>query len=175
MIDISEKELQRRIAEYMQKWFSVETEVWSDDHKKRIDLVMIHKSDTVRIFPIGIEIKQDAKKTGSSLGQWIQQAHVYTEKKFVNYGKVMVITYPQVSGQCLDEGELMSKHDIWDHSFLGCHHNVNTFLGQFHIGELQKYKYRDQKTYLRITYNSKLVWDGRTDEFKEQNYLFGWK
>lgn len=61
MIDISEKELQRRIAEYMQKWFSVETEVWSDDHKKRIDLVMIHKSDTVRIFPIGIEIKQDAK------------------------------------------------------------------------------------------------------------------
>ena len=172
---MTEKELQCKITDYMQKWFFVETEVWSDDHKRRIDLVMIHKSDTVRLFPIGVEIKQDAKKTGSSLGQWIQQAHDYTEKFFVNYGKLMVITYPQVSGKCLEEGELMSKHDIWSSDFLGCHHNVNTFLGQFHIGELQKYKYRDQKIYLRITYNSKLVWDGRTDEFKEQNYLFGCK
>jgi hypothetical protein len=173
MPSVNEKELQQKIATFLSKYFYVEQEVWSSDHKCRIDIVLVHRSDVKKEYPIGIEIKTDDKKTGSSLGQWLQQANNYTHQIFNGYGQLMIITFPQISGKCLEEGELMSKHDIWSHDCMGCHHNVNTFLGQFHIGELQKYKYRDEKTYLRITYNSKSVWDNRTNEFKEQNYLFG--
>ena len=172
---MTEKELQDKMAVYLSTWFIVEKEICSLDSKSRIDLVMIHKSDISKEYPIGIEIKIDAKKTGSTLGQWLHQARIYANKDFQKYGKLMVCTYPQISGRCLEEGELMSKHDIWGSGFLGCHHNVNTFLAQFGIGELQKYKYHDGKKYLRITYNSKLVWDHRTNEFQSQNYLFGCK
>lgn len=174
MHNVAEKELQNKIASFLSSYFTVEKEVWSTDHRCRIDIVMVHKSDIARIYPMGIEIKTDDKKTGSSLGQWLHQAHTYTEKDFINYGKLMVITYPQISGKCLAEGMLMHPHNVYESGDLACQHNVNTFLGQFNIGELQRYKH-NEKEYLRIVYNSRLVWDHRRDQLRTSNYLFGWK
>jgi hypothetical protein len=169
-----EKELQDKMAIFLAKYFYVEKEVWSTDGKCRIDIAMIHHSDKDRIYPIGIEIKTDDKKTGSCLGQWLHQANGYTLKEFINFGKLMVITYPQISGQCLDEGKLMHPHNVYEKGDLACQHNVNTFLGQFNLGELQKYKYKDV-TYLRIVFNSRMVWDHRKDDFRVHNYIFGCK
>lgn len=166
-----EKELQDKIALFLAAYFNVEKEVWSMDRKCRIDIAMVHKSDTERLYPIGIEIKTDDKKTGSSLGQWLKQANRYTLKSFINYGKLLVITYPQISGKCLAEGMLMHPHNVFESGDLACQHNVNTFLGQFNIGELQKYQHQD-KTYLRIVFNSRMIWDHRRNDFRVNNYLF---
>jgi hypothetical protein len=74
----------------------------------------------------------------------------------------------------LDEGKLMHPHNVYEKGDLACQHNVNTFLGQFNLGELQKYKYKDV-TYLRIVFNSRMVWDHRKDDFRVHNYIFGCK
>ena len=169
-----EKELQDKIAKYLSRYFKVEKEVWSEDRKSRIDIVMIHKTDITKQYPIGIEIKTDSKKTGSSLGSWMQQAIIYTLKSFINYGKLMVITYPQISSKCMEEGELMSKHDVTGYNTLSHQHNVNTFLGHFNLGELQKYR-RNNHQFCRIVFNGKLIWDEYHNEFRTNNYLFSCK
>ena len=57
-----EKELQERIAIYLSRYFKVEKEVWSEDRKSRIDIVMIHKTDITKQYPIGIEIRLILKR-----------------------------------------------------------------------------------------------------------------
>jgi len=171
---MTEKELQTRICVYLRNWFEMEMEVESKDKKKRIDLVAVHKSDIQKLYPIGIEIKLNNKKTGSDAGQWLKQAAVYSEKNFAGYGKCMIIVAPQFSGYVLEEGEFMDKHPIteWRCSH---QHNVNTFLGQFNIGELQKYMRtyygrKEPKGLLRIVYNGSIIWDQHDDRFRVNNY-----
>ncbi len=171
---MTEKELQEKLANYLRQYFIVELEVWSDDRKSRIDIAMIHKSDIQKQYPVGIEIKTDAKKTGSSLGQWLKQAVVYTQKEFCGYGKMMIITYPQITDKCITEGDLMHKHDSSVKGDLACQNNINTFLGQFNIGELQRYRDNNIE-YLRIVCNSRLFWDNQRDQIRPHNYLFGCK
>lgn len=174
MQSVSEKELQTKIAEFMSRYFEVELEVWSDDGKSRIDIAVVHKSDIKKQYPIGIEVKTDDKKTGSLLGQWLHQANLYSEKSFNGYGRLMVLTYPQISGKCLAEGMLMHPHNVFESGTLALQHNVNTFLGQFRIGELQRYKHNN-KEYLRIVYNARLIWDHRINDFRSSNYLLSCK
>ena len=169
-----EKQLQEKISQYLANYFQVEIEVWSQDHSRRIDIVLVHKSDIKKEYPIGIEIKTDDKKTGSSLGQWLHQANDYTLRQFNGYGKLLIITYPQISGKCLAEGMLMHFHNVFESGSLALQHNVNTFLGQFNIGELQKYQFND-KTYLRIVFNARLIWDHRKNEFRTDNYILSCK
>ena len=152
----------------------MEKEVWSTDHKKRIDLILLHNTDKTREYPIGIEIKTNDKKTGSTLGQWLNQAIEYTKKEFINFGTLMVITYPQISGECLEEGKLMHPHDVYVKGDLACQHNVNTFLAQFNLGEFQKYKH-EGVMHTRIVFNSRLVWTSYKDIFRPHNYMFGCK
>jgi hypothetical protein len=169
-----EKDLQDKITLYLSRYFEIEKEVWSEDRKSRIDIVMIHKIDITKQYPIGIEIKTDSKKTGSSLGAWLQQAITYTLKSFIKYGKLMIITYPQISSKCMDEGSLMSKHDVNGYDTLAHQHNVNTFLGHFNLGELQKYR-RGTHQFCRVVFNGKLIWDEYKDQFRTNNYLFSCK
>jgi len=68
----------------------------------------------------------------------------------------------------------MHQHNVFESGSLACQHNVNTFLGQFNIGELQRYFFND-KEYLRIVFNARLIWDHRRDEFKTENYLLSCK
>ena len=44
-VNITEAELVNKSAKYLSRFFIIELEVWSDDHKSRIDMIIIHKSD----------------------------------------------------------------------------------------------------------------------------------
>jgi hypothetical protein len=168
--EMEEKKLQELIAGYLSKWFYVQREVWSTDHKRRIDIVILHKKYLKDFsYPIGIEVKVDAKKRGKDLAEWLKQAQDYSTKDFKGFGKIMVCTYPQIAGKYMEEGTDISKHDINSCDRLACHHNVNTFLGQFGIGELQRYKI-GQNGFLRIVFKSYPIWDSRTDVFREEFY-----
>lgn len=169
---MNEKELQGLIANSLSKYFCVELEVWSIDHKKRIDIAMIHKTDEYKKYPIGIEIKTFDKKTGSDAGKWLKQASTYSELNFIGYGKMLIIVAPQFSENVFSEGLLMHKHLV--HGSVTMDHNVATFLGQFKIGEFQRYNYDDYRTHKtvrlsRIAYNGLLIWDEKNDTFRPKN------
>lgn len=169
---MTEKELQESIGKYLSRFFKVEYEVWSIDRRKRIDIAMIHKTDIERKYPIGIEIKTFDKKTGSDAGKWLFQAQTYSDLSFSGYGKMFIIIAPQFSENVFSEGVLMHKH-IFDGS-AGQDHNVTTFLGQFNIGEFQRYNYEDhikhiKIRYSRIVFGGLLIWDERRDIFRPKN------
>jgi hypothetical protein len=169
-----EKELQDKIAKYLSQFFIVEKEVWSIDHKKRIDIAMIHKTDIERKYPIGIEIKTFDKKTGSDAGKWMHQAQHYSELDFIGYGRMLIIIAPQFSENVFSEGKLMHKHiSTGDAS---PDHNVATFLGQFHLGEFQRYNYENYVTHktirlARIVYKGLIIWNEYNNDFRPQNIV----
>jgi len=177
---MNEDTLQSRIAKFLSRWFKVEREVESIDNKSRIDIVIIHHTDVEQKYPIGIEVKLAEKKRGMDLAKWLKQAIRYTRSKFKGYGKVMVITAPQITGYYLNEGINMHQHDPFGESTLSLGNNVHTFIGGFDIGELQKYERVDYKTnatkkYFRIVYKSSLIWDSRTDDFRTNNIERLWQ
>lgn len=168
----TEKILQEKIAKYLQKWFEVEQEVWSLNRKCRIDIAMIHKTDILKLYPIGIEIKTFDKKTGADAGRWLKQACKYSEIEFTGYGKMLIIVAPQFSENVFSEGILMHKH--LENGSAGQAHNVSTFLGQFNLGEFQRYNYENYKLHTmerrsRIVYNGLIIWDEKRDIFRPQN------
>jgi len=170
---ITEAQLQDSLTKYLSRYFDVRNEVWSMDHKKRIDIAMIHKSDIEREYPIGIEIKTFDKKTGSDAGKWLKQAQGYSQLYFEGYGKMMVVIAPQFSENVFSEGILMHKH-IFEGS-ASPDHNVTTFLGQFSIGEFQRYDYKHYRTgrknrLSRVVFNGKIIWDERDDQLRINNY-----
>jgi len=171
---MSEAELQAKLSGYLSRYFYVEREVWSVDHKKRIDIAMFHKTDIEKEYPIGIEIKTFDKKTGSDAGKWMHQAQFYSELLFIDYGKMLIIVAPQFSENVFSEGKLMHKH-----IFSGDpspDHNVSTFLGQFHLGEFQRYNFENYITHktirlARIVYKGLIIWDERDNDFRPQNII----
>ena len=169
---MTEKELQHSIWKYLIRYFNAELEVWSKDHKKRIDIAMFHKSDISREYPIGIEIKTFDKKTGSDAGKWLHQAQTYSDLEFIGYGKMLIIVAPQFSKHVFLEGDLMHQHMI--NGDPSPDHNVSTFLGQFNIGEFQRYNFESYPTHTttrkaRIVYNGLIIWDERNDSFRPKN------
>lgn len=166
--DIPEAILHQRMINYMSKWFNVYSEVWSKSKNKRIDLIVVHKSDERKYFPVGIEIKTTSKKCGKELAAWLSQASEYSLNEFPPFGKCLVVTCPQVSDYYLREGERMSQHKADD--LMGYQNNISTFLGQFGVGEFQKY-YRSERKYFRIVFKGSLIWDSYRDDFRTDNYL----
>ena len=170
---MTEKELQSRLYTYLSHYFYVESEVKSTCYTRRIDLIIVHKSDIATKYPIGIEIKTFEKKTGSDAGKWLHQAQAYAGLSWIGYDKAMIIVAPQFSEKVFCEGELMVKHVVD-----GCvkpDHNVSTFLGQFSIGEFQRYIFDDWNThkktkFARIVYNGFIIWDEHRDDFRIHNY-----
>lgn len=160
----TEAELQASMALYFSRYFIVFSEVWDVTHKFRIDLVIIHKSDMTRKYPIGVEIKVDAKKTGKDLAAWLKQAMNYSEQNFEGFGKCLIVTCPQISLLYFREGDKLTKHD--ETGGIPFHNNVCTFIGQFNVGEVQKI---DQKN-CRIVFNGGMIWDSVYDEFRTANY-----
>jgi hypothetical protein len=162
-----EKELQLRTFNYLAKYFHVELEVWSTCRKRRIDIVAVHKSDPGKLYPIGIEVKVNAKKTGKDIAAWLHQANEYSRLDFVGYGRCLIITCPQISGIYMREGCIMHPHEDEN----GCRpdHNIATFIGQFNIGEFKKYT-RNGLAYLRIVYKGQIIWDQYKDSFRPHNY-----
>jgi hypothetical protein len=173
MINEEEKKLQGQLVKYLNRYFYTKEEVWSIDYKRRIDIAMIHKSDIEHKYPIGIEIKTFDKKTGADAGKWLNQAKGYSELNFVGFGRMLIIVAPQFSENVFSEGKLMHKH-VSEDGDAGKDHNVSTFLGQFNIGEFQRYYYQDyhthQKTRLsRIVFNGLIIWDEKRDDFRPKN------
>jgi hypothetical protein len=165
--NITESDLKIKMINYLTPFFLVEQEVWSTDNKKRIDLVIVHKSDLNKKYPIGIEIKKDDKKRGKQLALWLKQASVYSEKEFKGYGKCLITTCPQVSGFYLREGEFMNQHEF--ENGVSQDNNIATFLSEFNIGEFQKYT-RNSVTLYRIAYKGQIIWDRHENSFRTHNY-----
>lgn len=171
--NINESLLKAKMIIYFRRFFYVEEEVWSTDKSKRIDLIITHKSDVQRNYPIGIEIKVDDKKRGKELAKWIIQSSEYSEKIFNKYGKCLIATCPQISGLYLREGIYMHNHE--SENDWGQANNIGTFLSQFNIGEVQKYireyyKTNTRKNLLRIVYRGQIIWDQHDDRLRINNY-----
>jgi len=165
-----ENDIVNKAIKHLSAYFFVDTEVWSRRGKSRIDMVLVHLSDISNKYPIGVEFKINEKKQGKDLGKWLKQAIRYTEADFVKYGKMLIITYPQISGLYMEEGIRMAKHPFENSGIYGYHHNVNTFLAQFNVGELQYY-IRDDKYYYRIVFNAVQVWDEYYNSFQTERIL----
>ena len=165
---MKESRIYELLTNYLRKFFNVWREVKSSDNTARIDYIITHKSDKLKEYPIGIEVKNDEKKTGRNIAAWLKQATRYSDAYFPEFGKVMVITYPQVSGIYLEEGSEMSPHKVYSRE--GIEHNVSTFLGGFNIGELQTFYDFTGNKFRRIVYNGRLIWDEKHDNFRENNY-----
>lgn len=170
----TEKDLQQLIYNKLSHFFYVEWEVWSSCRTRRIDLVAVHKSDVAMKYAIGIEIKKFNTKTGADIAKWIQQAQTYSNLVWGNYGRIMVIVAPQMSGYVFEEGQLTDKGHLKD-GRPTAHHNFSTFLGQFNIGELQTYihtSYPDYKQHkrVRIVFKGSPIWDETHDEFNYDAY-----
>jgi hypothetical protein len=163
---MTETQLQYKLGNYFTTWFDVEYEVWSTDRTKRIDIVMVHKSDFDCKYPFGIEVKVNDKKKGKSLGGWLKQAHGYTQKDFINYGKLIVLCFPRISEYYLREGKNVYQHDITHEG-----HNVNTFLGSFQIGEIIP----DKKDDKRIVFSGSVLWHQKNDQLRTHNIDRVWK
>lgn len=166
---MSEADLQLKLENSLSEFFHVGHEVWDVANKNRIDIMLIHRSDLDRKYPIGIEVKVDEKKTGAGLARWIQQSSRYSETEWADYGKALIVTYPQISEKYLKEGDMMHKHVDRDGD-AGQAHNVSTFLSQFGIGELQVYNHHDGKTYCRIVWKGQRIWDMKDDDLRTNNY-----
>ncbi len=164
----SEKELHTKMITFLKRYFYVYSEVWSDDKTSRIDLIISHHSDKEKKYPIGIEIKKKAKKKGKDLAEWLKQSARYSEKTFKGFGKCLIITCPQISGNYLKEGVEMHQHE--DESGCRPDHNASTFLGQFKIGEFQKYVGQFDKKYMRIVYKGSVIWDMKDNILRMHNY-----
>jgi hypothetical protein len=161
---LSEDVLHKKIAVYLSKYFKVTNEVKSTDKKRRIDMVIIHLTDTEMKYPIGIEVKINDKKRGKDLANWLKQASDYATKEFIGFGKCLIVTCPQVSGYYLREGELMNQHET--ESGCGQANNIGTFLSQFGVGEMQK----EDGKYFRIVFKGQTIWESKYNRFNFANY-----
>lgn len=132
---MTEKELQYKTGGYFAKNFNIEYEVWSEDMKSRIDIVLVHKTDIKKTYPFGIELKKADMKKGKNIADWIKQGQIYSKKDFKGYGRLIVLLAPQLSYEYLKEGNKVHSHELDN---LKQHCNVNTMLGQFGIGEIMK-------------------------------------
>lgn len=157
-----EKNLQYKIGSFLQKHFHVYYEVWSECRNKRIDILAIHRQ-TKQDFVI--EVKVNEKKRGKDLANWLKQASEYNKYnwKLNNdiYTNSIVLIAPQITCDYLNEGDKMSKHK--DNS-LKQYNNVNTFLGQFGIGELMKLsRYNQSKKQHELTicfvYSGQIIYE----------------
>lgn len=165
---VTEAELESKMIQYLKRWFNVSSQIWSTDHKRRIDLIITHLTDFNQEFPIGVEIKLAEKKTGKSLASWLKQASEYSELEFTGFGKCLIITCPQVSELYMKEGDLISKHPM-NGSELSQHNNITTFIGQFNVGEIQKC-YWNNKQYSKIVFKGWVIWDSRYNQFDYEKY-----
>lgn len=168
----NEFEFRDKVMQGLNKWFETEMEISSIDRTSRIDLLMFHKSDIKRIYPIGIELKNPVHKKGTEIGSYVKQSIRYSTKQFLKYPKILTLLYPQLSGIYFDEVKengFVSSHNVFDKGHLGYHNNFSTFLGSLGVGEFQFY-YDDYnvKRY-RIVKSGKLYWDSKTNELHIEN------
>jgi hypothetical protein len=170
---MTEFELRDQIISHLSRYFHTDREVKSICKTGRVDIGLVHKTDITKTYPIGIEVKRFDDKRGRDVGDWLKQAQRYSSLIW-SLGKMLIIVAPQISGLVFDEGKLTSHNHMvngWPHP----HHNVSTFLGQFGVGEFQRYLWHDYKlnkdTKLsRIVFKGLVIWDQNEDVFYRNHY-----
>jgi len=169
-----ESKLRDNLVTYLNKYFITEIEVKSINNKGRLDLVLLHKSDIERKYPLGIEIKKINRKKGKNIGDWIKQIERYQNYDFNHYGKVLTFIFPQLSDLYFTEGILMHKHHAFRHDIYGAQHNISTFLGQLGIGELQFYDDKQYKIQARLVFCGSIIWNSLRNELnvKKADFYF---
>ena len=171
-VNEDEGELEDKLEKYLLKYFHIERQVWSESENSRIDIVAVHRSDFLKEYPFGIEVKVDKKKKGHAIGEWLEQAKRYTKEKFKGYGKCIILTCPPLAWYYLREGVYMNQHKQGDH-----HDNVSTFLGYYGIGEVKKYIHETRTVFrgLRFTYNGAELWREHDDKLNKNMINKRWK
>jgi len=154
----TEQAFSQRIMQKLEKFFRIETEVFSDCKSARIDALLFDRENTKPIF--GVEFKKPTHKTGVFLAKYCLQAQRYTQVKFLGQN-IEVAICPAISNndfiQVL-ELERIDKRQ-WKatpyHSPSQTHTNVNSFLGTaFNICEL---RFIDNQPF--IIKNNKTLWN----------------
>lgn len=173
----TEFDFQQKMIKYFEKYFNIYPEVWDVNMTKRIDLVLIHKSDKDKKFPFGIELKKHEKKRGKDVANWLKQASNYNDLDFKTFGKLLILVAPQISINYLREGIEMTNHENKEFEQ---HNNVNTFLAQFGIGEVMKItRHNNLKNIfeksLCFVFNSKILYEYCNDDLKIGNLISLWK
>lgn len=140
----------------LQKYFTIEKEVWSDCRKGRIDLVLTTKDG----FKFGVECKRNDNKRGEEIGEFIKQALRYKEYLF-NGVKIPIFIAPPISYNYFIMNQYCKKieSDLWHkdrHDENHDHHTVNGFLGALGIGEIRK-----NSNYFYLSFSNKIIWSSQ--------------
>lgn len=170
-----EAEFVDKIVKYLQKYFTIEREVWSKCKTSRIDLVLKYSEGVY----FGVECKQHSKKTGEEIGEHIKQSIRYSHLEFqVERGifkKVPILIAPPISYEyfILNEERMIYKGSVWHkdrHTEFFEHHTGNGFIGAFGIGELRK-----GNNHLFISFSNKIIWSNEIKNTYENSLFTGKK
>jgi hypothetical protein len=180
---MTEKEIEQKIINALRPFFHIKQEVWSLDHKSRIDFIITCKRSNA-IF--GLEIKKFEEKKGDEIGKIVEQCFRYTNCKFdINgeFKKVPIFLAPPLSYLffiCPKEMQIINGFEYFKdrHDKNHEHHSINGFLGNFDVGEMRTFMI-NEKQYFRFMMSNKIIWSnhpkwGSGDIFglHEVNYNF---
>ena len=159
-----EKEIVDRFANHLSKYFELKREVSFDRHN-RIDVLLTYKKDDKII--IGVEFKKRNQKQGNDYVGLIKQANRYSKKK-LNGNYIPVFIHPPISEDFIQiekkiirtDYEIQNKlyharHEPDDNNTV--HHNLNSMLSLFNIGEYKIFKRGNFYRELFI-FNNKIIW-----------------
>lgn len=160
---MTEKELQCKLANRLNEYFTVEREVKTTCGTGRIDLVLkCRRSNAV----LGVEVKKVERKRGRDAGVLHKQAVRYAQSEFTafstHYTRIPVFIYPALSYNYLispEEMRLIDGREYFSdrHNRSHTHHFVNGWLGAWNVGELRVYLYKG-KNYIRFMFNNETIW-----------------
>lgn len=159
IMNTPEKELVQRFINSMNGTFlKIDTEITDQSRKSRIDIVLYITESAM----IGIEFKrEDKRKHGNELGQWLKQAERYSTSLFPNYysgdyTRMPVFVCPAITYTNLVFNPDVHYHVLEDTGEHTDHNNVNSFIyAGFKIGELRVLC----KTHMSLTINNYTIAD----------------
>lgn len=180
----SESDLVKKMVNHLENYFIVRREVELDIHN-RIDLLLQYKKDNDIYF--GIEVKRRNQKKGGNYRALIEQANRYSKVEFKN-GYLPIMIYPPISADFIQieksitrtANEIERKIYYARHSpdsGLGYHHNLNSILGLFNLGEYRILK-RDNGYREMFIFENNAIWvnyhynnsEFNREEIKYDNY-----
>lgn len=138
----TEKEFVDELEKRFLNYFEVQREVWSECKTSRIDMLLSVDGK----YHFGLECKNPDKKRGEQIGNYIQQAHRYTQLKWMYrtdiYVQVPIFICPPLSYKYFLLNEHETTIDGKDyhadrHHKLHKHHTINGFLSAWNIGEVR--------------------------------------
>jgi hypothetical protein len=158
------KNIRDPLIKYLSSFFYVESEKFDDTKKFRFDIILYHKTDTNKNYPLIIECKRDGRKRGVDLAQWCMQCKEYSTLLYKG-NKISVFCFPQISYYYLLEGAFISPHFLNDYVS-----NTNSFIFHaFKMGELTKVK--KQNFVYMLCANNLIFWRSDYNESFDFNKL----